>query len=284
MRRQEPLSVFRKPVALAIPLAAEAEASRSGRASRILAAMAAAALAAFLIVDLGSPRTAKSSVGPEAPVKSAWVEIMRAHGAYDLSSPALAGISQTYLTRRHLTGGGRQDILTFGAAADASAAFVRVALYRPGTEGAIPMDPVEAVASVASEAAIDADLSGPHGIVITKFGDLAVVHMTLHGKSGPRTCLAAAGKFDEAQLGLVAWYCNPGVEIVGHGQVACVLDRLALVSSGRDEKLIELFARAERNRSFCDVRDPLLGAAPRGTPDWIDTKAGPMLRGKFTAR
>lgn len=268
---------------MAVPLAAAA-AGNSSLASRILAVMAAAALTAFVIVDLGSPRAAKSSVEREAPAKSAWAEIVRPHGAFDLSSPALAGISQSYLTRRHLTGGGRQDILTFGTPADASAAFVRVALYRPGTEGAIPMDPVEAVASVAAEATINADLSGPHGIVITKFGDLAVVHMTLHGEAGARTCLAATGKFDEAQLGLVAWYCNPGVELVGHGQVACVLDRLAMVSSGGDEKLIELFARAERNRSFCDVRDPLLGTAPRTAPDWIDTRAGPVLRGKFTSR
>lgn len=188
------------------------------------------------------------------------------------------------MTRRHLSGGGRQDILTFGAATDMSAAFVRVALYRPGTEGAIPMDPVEAVANVASQGRIDADLSGPHGIVITKFGDLSVVEMTLQAKTGARNCLAVAGKFDDAQLGLVAWYCNPGTELVGHGQVACILDRLSLVSSGRDERLIDLFARAERNRSFCDVRDPLLGVAPRGTPDWIDTKAGPVLRGKFTSR
>lgn len=284
MDRHEPLSVFRKPKAIAIPLPLEAEKPANARISRILAAMAAAALAAFLIVDLGSPQTAKSSVEREPPVRAAWLEVARANGAYELSSPALSGVPHSYLTRRHVSGGGRQDILTFGAAADPATPYVRVALYRPGTEGAIPMDPVEAVANIASESRINADLSGPHGIVITKFGDLSVVEMKLHTKSRERNCLAVAGKFDEAQLGLVAWYCNSGPELVGHGNLACILDRLSLVSSGRDERLIELFARAERNRSFCDVRDPLLGAAPRGTPDWIDTKAGPVLRGKFTSR
>ena len=52
-----------------------------------------------------------------------------------------------------------------------------------------------------------------------------------------------------------------------------------------DEKLIDFFAKAELNRSFCDARNTLLGNAPRATaPDWLDAKTGPVLRGKFSAR
>lgn len=85
MDRHEPLSVFRKPAAIAVPLAQSPDRPGNARFSRILAAMAAAALAAFLIVDLGSPRTAKSSVEQEPPARAAWLEVSRANGAYDLS-------------------------------------------------------------------------------------------------------------------------------------------------------------------------------------------------------
>lgn len=262
---------------------AHAEAGRRITTSRLLAAMSAAALAAFLIVDLGSPRQAKSSVEQTPPAKSAWIAAVRVNGAYAITSPMLHGLELHYLTRRHREGGGRQDILSFGASENTAAAFARVAIYRPGTEGVVSIDAVEAIAAVAADSSIDAELTGPSGMVLTKFGELSAVEMTLNAKAGPRNCLAVAGRFDDPALGLVAWYCNPGVEIVGYGQVACMLDRLALVSSGRDEKLIGFFARAELNRSFCDVKSPLLGNAPRAT-DWIDQKAGPRLRGKFTSR
>jgi hypothetical protein len=283
VNRQEPLSVFYKPetaevAAPAVPVI------RRLTFSRTLAAISAAALIAFILTDLGTS-PAKSSVVQEPPVKSAWIETPRANGAYEISSPALQAIEQNYITRRHRNGGGRKDLITFGAANNAGAAYIRVVLYRPGTEGAIPMDPVEAVASVAAESAINAELTGPNGIVITKFGDLATIEMKLTTDQGPRTCLATAAKFDDPSLGLVAWYCNPGVEIVAVGQVACLLDRLSLVSSGRDEKLIEFFAKAELNRSFCDAKNTLLGNAPRPPmPEWLDTKTGPRLRGKFSLR
>lgn len=281
--RHVPLSVFRRPPeAVAVPLPLEQEA-RAVTASRVLAAMAMAALVAFFVVGLGGPQQAKSSVEQAPPQRSAWIEAARQNGAFAIASSALQGLEHTYLTRRHATGGGREDILTYGAASDTNGAFVRVSLYRPGTEGAVLSDPVESVASLAALSSIQADITGPAGILITKFGDLQTVQMTLATGNGPRNCLAIAGKFDEAALGITAWYCNPGTELVAPGQLACMLDRLAMLSSGGDERLIDFFAVAERNRSFCDVKNPLLGVAPKA-PDWIDTKDGPRLRGKFTAR
>src|SRR5690606_38490345 len=207
--------------------------------------------------------------------RSAWLEIPRTSGAFDLASPLLAGIEQSYLTRRHRTGQGRKDVITFGAPAEATLPFVRVSIYRPGSEGAVSIDPVEAVAAEALDARIDAEVKGPAGEVATKFGGLTTIDMQLKTANRSRNCLAASGKFDEAGLGLVIWYCNPGEEIIAVGQLACLLDRLALVTSGRDEKLIDFFAKAELNRSFCDARNTLYGNAPRLTgPNWIDAKTG----------
>lgn len=283
MRAQEPLSVFYRPEPAPVAFISSMAPHRRLTISRALAAVSAAVLVAVIAVDLVSPAPEKSSVAAEPPARSPWIEVARANGAFELSSPLVAGLDQTYLTRRHRSGEGRHDILTFGAAASTTQAFVRIAIYRPGNDGAVPIDAMEAVASVAADSRIDAELRDAGANVITKFGELATVEMQLLNGNTPRNCLAAAGKFDEPGLGIVVWYCNPGAELVAVGQVACLLDRLSLASSGRDEKLIEFFAKAELNRSFCDARNTLYGNAPRA-PDWIDTKAGPVLRGKFSAR
>lgn len=285
MQTQEPLSVFRKPEPAPAPKLPAISPRKHLTISRALAAISAAVLLAVIAADLVSPTPAKSSVPQESQPRSAWLEIPRASGAFDLASPLLAGIEQSYMTRRHRTGQGRKDIITFGAAADAAVPFVRVSIYRPGGEGTVPIDPVEAVAAEALDARIDAEVKGPAGDVATKFGGLTTIDMQLKAADRSRNCLAASGKFDVPGFGLVIWYCNPGEEIVAVGQLACLLDRLSLVTSGRDEKLIDFFAKAELNRSFCDARNTLLGNAPRNTgPDWIDAKARPVLRGKFSAR
>ncbi|MCW5673115.1 MAG: hypothetical protein KIT15_00915 [Xanthobacteraceae bacterium] len=285
MQPQEPLSVFRKPEPAPAPRIPAISPRKRLTLSRALAAVSAAVLLAVVAADLVSPTPAKSSVPQEPQPRSAWLEIPRASGAFDLSSPLLSGIEQSHMTRRNRTGNGRKDIITFGAPADAAVPFVRVSIYRPGSEGAVSIDPVEAVAAEALDARIDAEMKGPAGEVLTKFGGLTTVDMQLTTANRSRNCLAASGKFDAAGLGLVIWYCNPGEEIVAVGQLACLLDRLSLVTSGRDEKLIDFFAKAELNRSFCDARNTLYGNAPRhNAPDWLDSKAIPVLRGKISAR
>lgn len=223
------------------------------------------------------PGPAESSVEPPPPNRPAWTEALRADGAYAIPSQAVQGLKETYLVRRHDLGGGRQDILTFGAAGDRSAPFVLVALYRPGTEGEVPSNAGDAVAELIRHGKWRAGLRDYKTPVQTKFGNLSAMQMRLELAGGDRHCLAAAARFADANLGLVAWLCSPGQEIVGHGQLACLLDRLQLMSSGGDAKLIAFFARAELNRSFCDLRNPLMGNAPR-LPGWIDGKEQPPLR------
>lgn len=281
---QEPLSVFRTP-APAAPKRKPAGLSPARRLtfSRALAAVSAAVLLGIVAMDLVGPAPAKSTAAQEPPARSPWIEAARASGAFELASPQLSGLEPVYLTRRHRSGDGRQDVVSFGSADDSSRAFVQLSIYRPGSEGAVPADPLEAVAAALGHARIAVELRDPKAGVLTKFGELAAVEMQVRTNGKTRNCLAAAGKFDEPALGMVIWYCNPGEELVAQGRFACLLDRVALASAGGDEKLIDFFARAERNRSFCDARNSLYGHAPRA-PDWIDAKAGPLLRGKLGAR
>lgn len=284
MNGQEPLSVFRRPEPAPAPIKRPTlSAARRLTLSRALAAVSAAVLLGIIAMDLVSPTPAQSTVVQEPPARAPWLEVTRASGAFELASPQLAGLEPVYLTRRHRTGDGRQDVVSFGTAADTARAFVQLSMYRPGAEGAVSLDPLEAVASALGHARIAAELRGPKGSVLTKFGELAAIEMQVKTNGKARNCLAAVGRFEDPALGMVVWYCNPGDEIVAAGRFACLLDRVSLASSGGNEKLIDFFARAERNRSFCDARNSLYGHAPH-RPDWIDTAASPVLRGNLSLR
>jgi hypothetical protein len=111
-----------------------------------------------------------------------------------------------------------------------------------------------------------------------------VIDMKLEGSDGPRACAAVAGAWDDPRLGLVAWWCNAGPEMVSHGQLACLVDRLTMMSAGGDEKLAAFFAKSELKRNFCGAAGPSLVATPKRPDDWISQKATPPLRGRIAGR
>jgi hypothetical protein len=63
-------------------------------------------------------------------------------------------------------------------------------------------------------------------------------------------------------LQLSGWFCHGDV-IIERATLACALDRLTLLAAGSDPKIGVLFARAERHRSYCGQRDPILAATPK---------------------
>ena len=252
-------------------------------ASSVIAYISVGIMGAILANDLIAPTPAASSVSPAAAIRPPWIEVTRSQGAFALEFPALEGLQASYIVRRHRDGSGRKDEMSWGGAAD-SGAYARVALYRPGKEGAVPADPLDAVAAVAAESAIDAELTETESKLVTKFGALALVDMTVKGGEGERACLAAAGSWSDPHFGLIAWWCNTGPEMVAHGQLACFLDRLALMSAGGDERLAEFFAKSELKRSFCGVQRALVNPTPKRVDDWISGKTETKLRGRIAGR
>jgi hypothetical protein len=252
--------------------------------STLIAYGAVGIMAAILINDLLGPTPANSSVSPVVDERPIWIEIVRPHSAFALESPALDGLNTTYSVRHHRLGGGRKDELTFGDASAERGAYMRVSLYRPGSEGMAEPDPFEAVIALATESGIDAELRETDRKLRTKFGALPIVAMNVSGSNGPRACLATASGWSDPRFGLVAWLCNPGPEIVAQGQFACLLDRLALMSSGNDDQLAEFFAHAELKRSFCNLQSSFVSPTPHRPDDWIHAKRRPQLRGRLTAR
>ena len=249
--------------------------------SRLLAFASILFMASIIGRDLIAPTPANSSVTrlPERPL---WNEIARAQGAFALESPVLEGLELSYLVRRHRVGGGRKDLMTWGSV-DGDGAYMRVVLYRPGTESAFLDDPLDIATALAAESGIDAELSGAAGELKTKFGDLPIVNMHTWGKNGPRACMAVAHSWNEPRLSLVAWWCNRDWQLVQRGHVACLMDRLMLMSAGGNGKLAAFFARAERERESCGTT-PILGTTPKRPDDWIFAKADPPLRGRLGGR
>ena len=250
------------------------------RASVFLAIFGGTAVLGY---DLIGPTPAASSVTPSPEARPAWIDVTRAAGAFAVAMQGLDASQSSYLVRRHRDGGGRKDLMTFGTPSDKST-YVRIELYRPGAEGDAIADPLDAVAALAGESKIDAELSETSSKLKTKFGELSVIDMNVAGTDSARACVAVAGAWDDPRFGFVAWWCNPGPEMVPQGQLACLVDRLTLMSAGGDDRLASFFARVELKRNFCGAAGPILAATPRRPDDWIAQKTGPQLRGRIAGR
>ena len=283
---------FGRRVNFADPLTYESASFAPRRRSTFARALAYVRAAIFVAIACGTVilaydvigvTPAVSSVTPTADIRPAWIDITRASGAFAVSMQGLDPSQSSYLVRRHREGGGRKDLMTFGTPAEKSA-YVRVEIYRPGTEGEAIADPLDAVAALAGESKINAELSETPSKLKTKFGELPVIDMQITGEDGGRSCAAIAGAWSDPRLGLVAWLCNAGPEMVSHGQLACLVDRLTMMSAGGDDRLASFFAKAELKRNFCGVAGPILAATPRRPDDWISQKAIPPLRGRITGR
>jgi hypothetical protein len=252
--------------------------------STLLTYGAVGIMAAILANDLiNRPSAAVPAVPAAEPLRPAWIEVSRPHGAFALNSPSLEGLEAHYVVRRHRFGGGRKDELTFG---DPSAPrpYIRVEVYRPGSEGTAEPDALEAVVALASRSAINAELEETNRKLRTKFGALPVVAMTVKNGDSLRRCIATAYAWNDPRLGLVAWWCNDGPELVAHGEFACLLDRLALMSAGGDDRLAEFFAQAELRRGYCGSYGSIVSPTPKHHDDWIHAKIAPRLRGRLSAR
>lgn len=73
--------------------------------------------------------------------------------------------------------------------------------------------------------------------------------------------------YDDPRLQLSGWFCRGG-EFIRCSTLACVLDRLTLLSAGTDPKVGTLFAKAELNRIYRGERDPVIAATPKYKVLW----------------
>lgn len=211
----------------------------------------------------------------ELAVRPDWVAVAKPYPAFQLALPDF-GEEARYAILRHADGGGRKDVMTFGEAGR-SLRYAMVEIYRPGSE-------LDRLASVPSEIAARARELGPAGEVRaslpidTKFGPVATAEFAI-GRFGVGHCIGFMLAEAEPRLQLSGLACAAN-QIVSRKAVACMLDRLTLISAGSDPEIAKYFAQAELKRDFCGQRDPLLYATPKRegarSPDRFTGLRGPV--------
>jgi len=196
--------------------------------------------------------------------KAEWTEVERPYPAFSLIIPEAADAPTSYAIKRHLTGGGRKDIIALGDP-NGTAPYLRVEVYRPGSELEAFPDATTEIASRTREIGAD-DVTASAEPVVTKFGPMTVVPFVT--KDTPRSCLGFVRHFDEPRLAIIGWFCHGGAEAIERSTLACALDRFSLISAGSEPKVTALFARAELQRAFCGQRDPILAPTPKYKALW----------------
>jgi len=224
---------------------------------RLLAYLGAVALLSIGAAWVSQP-TVMNSVEPIHQPE--WIEIERPFPAFALSIPEAADVPAGYAIRRHVEGYGRKDILTLGDS-DSTAPYLRVEIYRPGSEIRRFADPqTEIISSAAALGPIE--VNRIEETLASKFGPLTIFSFA-NSAGTQRSCLGFVRAYRDPRLQLSGWFCQGGSEMIAQSTLGCALDRLTLLAAGSEPKVGALFAQAELRRSYCGQRDPILAATPK---------------------
>ena len=239
---------------------------------RVLAYVCGLALLSIAAAQIFQPRPPINSVKP-ADQGARWNEIARPFPAFALSIPEAAGVPAHYAVRYNRNGVGRKDILSLGDK-DSVAPYLRVEIYRPGSEIVRFAEPT---ATITTDAQALAPVHMERGEPLdSKFGPLSIITFDT-SKGVARRCLGFVRDYDDPMLQLSGWFCRGGT-FVQRSTLSCALDRLTLLSAGSEPKIGTLFAKAELKRGFCGEHDPLIAATPKYKLLWKALATRPQPR------
>lgn len=246
-----------------------------GTIVRVLAYMGGLATLAIVAASLFQTSSVVAVVAPPPPK---WISVERPHPAFELQMPELAANGSDYAILHRTADGARKDVLTWGAAS-ARGPYVMVEIYRPSAKSERFMDPSSEIAARILDFTVTDDVT-PAGQFDSKFGAVSLVDFAIaqHGKE--RRCLGFVHPFDVPDMQIAGWYCSAADEVVDRATLACMLDRLSILSAGGDPKLDGLFARAELKRNFCGQRNPILAATPEREKPIVALQSA-RLRGRI---
>jgi len=225
-----------------------------------LAVLAMAAVAAFNHLELDWT--------PAVVTKPSWTVANRSYPAFAVRQADVAGITAAYEIQRH-PAGGRKDILRWMPAEGRPVA--ELELYRLGDEALED--------ATVADVALRMDPSGPRetvgeGMIDSKFGPVALFGFADRRQDAKR-CLGFTRNLDTANLRISGFSCQGQGLPARRAAVACMLDRLMLLTAGGEPKLAELFAHAELKRTGCTSGPALAGS------DWVTGAQNPLLRGSL---
>ncbi|MBI5130992.1 MAG: hypothetical protein HZA66_16250 [Rhodopseudomonas palustris] len=241
-------------------------------AIRMLAYVGALALIGMVVFYAANPLTEAAISAATTPAeRSDWSVATRSPPAFAVSQPDKAGRSTEYEILRH-PGGGRKDVLRFGAAGQPPTAEIEI--YRLGSEAPRQMPPAAELAARMDPGGTGATQHA--GMIDTKFGPVTLLGLA-GGNSPAAGCLGFVKPVDQAGLRIAGWSCAGDNAPQRRATIACLLDSLMLLSAGNDAAVAEVFAQAELRRSGCGPE-----RLPTASTDWIFSGRDPDLRGRLS--
>ncbi len=152
-------------------------------------------LAALSVLAAEVFKTAPVVAANEPAPRPEWVTIERPSPAFEANLPELSEEGR-YIIKRHVRGGGRKDIISFGEPGH-SKRYVVLEIYRPGAELSDFADPVSEIAARA-DALAPADAVRVSFPMETKFGKIASVDFAA-GRDGGQ-CVGFVRNFNAPRL------------------------------------------------------------------------------------
>jgi hypothetical protein len=210
----------------------------------------------------------------EAPI-AAWLSIEEPRARFALRSPDFEGLAKRYEAATHPAGGGRDDVLIFGAFA-ADGPHVRLSVYRTGREAPAPSTFFVDLVRRAGESGLAVIKSAVASPMSSKFGAVEVADVQLAGQGGERACVAFRLVVPAPGMRLAGWQCGTAEKPADRAALGCLIDRLDLVGAANDLGLANYFAAADMRRQPCAQATPA-GNGRKTT--WLDpAQSPPALR------
>jgi hypothetical protein len=214
-----------------------------------------------------------------------WTRIQRPVAIFALGAQDFAGQAQRYESWRH-SRAGRDDRLIYGSlssppekAVDGQKkpeAHLHLSFLREG--GAARSLFLDLVAQGAENGVSVERLRQP-GMIATKFGPVEAADATLSQGGAARACLGFRHVSEEPGLRLAGWWCAADGRPADRRQLACLIDRIGLLSAGEDKALRAVFTQAEKSRD--PACNPSRIAQAGRKANWLDAdSAAPALRGQ----
>lgn len=233
-----------------------------GTLARLLAYVGTLVL--FAILGLAALGQLPNLRDDEPAEKPGWSVADRSHPAFALNRLDSSEKTASYTILRHPEGG-RRDVMRWASETDKPLAELEI--YREGGEFDVARP---ATADLAIQMGLGAATPFEQaGLVDTKFGPVALFR-PVAAAEGARACLGYLKRSEEPALQISGFSCQGDSLPARRAAIACMLNRLTLLTSGNEPKLAELFAHAELKRRAC---------APQGSSDWLLGAANAQLRG-----
>lgn len=203
-----------------------------------------------------------------APV-GVWMDVSKPLAMFAFESQEFAPGPASYAMRRHTTGGGREDIMSFGDFAG-DGAWLRVTIHQVGEEGAPDQSLFVDTARRAGEGGLALVSLNNSEALPTRFGVAEWADARLSSPADvTRRDNCAAFRFAESKpaLRVSGLACGPAGKPYSRAQLSCLVGRLDLIAAGGDDELQKFFARSELARdAACPHRGRSAGPAAPARP------------------